>query len=70
MLVSLHIIKINVMNKRYEIYKNGEYINQVDTMVEMYKMLGITKQHYNKSLKGLFIFIYKNDNYQIKDKLN
>lgn len=58
------------MNKRYEIYKNGEYINQVDTMVEMYKMLGITKQHYNKSLKGLFIFKYKNDNYQIKDKLN
>ena len=55
--------------KRYQILKNGELFVEVDSMVEMYNAVGIKRQYYHQSLKGLMVFKYKNDNYEIIDKL-
>lgn len=67
-IISIFAYKLKTM-KRYQILKNGELLVEVDSMVEMYNTLGIKRQHYHQSLKGLMNFNYKKDNYQIIDKL-
>jgi len=58
------------MKKRYQIIKNGELHIEVDSMVEMYNQLGMSRQYYHQCIKGLSQFKYKKENYQIIDKLN
>ena len=57
------------MIKRYDIIKNEIYFNQVDSMSEMYNSIGMTRQQFNHSIKGLKEFTFKGAKYEIIDKL-
>lgn len=61
------------MKKRYEIYRNGEFLGEADTNLEIYKMINATKQYYHKSIKVKLYadgVNYKGDRYTSIDRLN
>ena len=68
-IVSTFVYKLINMKKRYQILKNNQLLVEVDSMVEMYLSIGMSRQHYHQSKKGLTQFTYLGDEYKIIDKL-
>jgi ACT domain-containing protein len=62
-----------MMIKRYIIKQNNLTIAEVDNVLDIYKQIGCSRQHYYKTLQFVIFnvqFNFKNDTYSIIDRLN